>query len=197
MNIALFDFDGTITTEDTYTKFLFYATPKLRIAIGGLLALPVILLYKLGWLQASKTRPVLSKVAFWMRKESDVAQIAERYADEYLNTVIRPEAKEKLDWHRKRDDQIYLVSASLDVYLKVWCKPLGITPVCSELEVRNGRYTGRYVQGDCSKENKVTFLKRAVDLADYDKVYAYGDTYEDLPMLELADEKLYQWKPMK
>lgn len=27
MNLALFDFDGTITSEDTYTKFIFYSTP--------------------------------------------------------------------------------------------------------------------------------------------------------------------------
>lgn len=37
MNLALFDFDGTITSEDTYTKFIFYSTPKVRMGIGLLL----------------------------------------------------------------------------------------------------------------------------------------------------------------
>lgn len=194
MNLALFDFDGTITSEDTYTKFIFYSTPKVRMGIGLLLVWPIIFLYKLGMLQASKTRPILSKVAFWHRKEKDVTLIANQYAKDYLTTIIRPEAAEKLRWHQAQGDKIVLVSASLDVYLKVWCQSYGISLVCSELEVKNGRYTGRYSQGDCSKENKVTLLKRTVSLEEFDKIYAYGDTYEDLPMLALADEKWYQWE---
>ncbi len=196
MNIALFDFDGTVTNEDTYTTFIFYSTPTFRIIIGIVLVWPVILLYKMGWLSASKTRPILSKVAFWNRKESDVIRSARQYAEEYLPTVIRSEAKQRLHWHQAQGDQIYLVSASLDVYLKEWCKAWGIELVCSELEVNNLRYSGGYVQGDCSGENKVNFLRRVVNVERFDKIYAYGDTYEDLPMLALADEKVYQWELM-
>ncbi len=196
MNIALFDFDGTVTNEDTYTTFIFYSTPTFRIIIGIVLVWPVILLYKMRWLSASKTRPILSKVAFWNRKESDVIRSARQYAEEYLPTVIRSEAKQRLHWHQAQGDQIYLVSASLDVYLKEWCKAWGIELVCSELEVNNLRYSGGYVQGDCSGENKVNFLRRVVNVERFDKIYAYGDTYEDLPMLALADEKVYQWELM-
>ncbi len=196
MNIALFDFDGTVTNEDTYTTFIFYSTPTFRIIIGIVLVWPVILLYKMGWLSASKTRPILSKVAFWNRKESDVIRSARQYAEEYLPTVIRPEAKQRLHWHQAQGDQIYLVSASLDVYLKEWCKAWEVELVCSELEVNNLRYSGGYVQGDCSGENKVNSLRRVVNVERFDKIYAYGDTYEDLPMLALADEKVYQWELM-
>ncbi len=196
MNLALFDFDGTITTEDTFTKFLFYSTPKSRLIIGLCLTSPIIAMYKLGLLPASKTRPVLSKVAFWLRSPSDVQKSAKKYVDEYIPTTLREEMIEKIRWHSEQGDEIYLVSASLDPYLSIWCKQKGMALVCSTLEVRNGRYTGNYVNGDCSKQRKVTGIQQATDLSSYSKIYAYGDTVEDLPMLGLADIKYYQGKPV-
>jgi phosphoserine phosphatase len=38
----------------------------------------------------------------------------------------------------------------------------------------------------------VTFLKSSLNISQFGKIYAYGDTPEDLPMLELADVKYYQ-----
>ncbi|KKD60090.1 phosphoserine phosphatase [Grimontia sp. AD028] len=189
MNLALFDFDGTITTEDTFTAFLFYATPKRRLAIGFALVWPVILLYKLGLLPARKTRPVLAYVAFWRRCEEDVDLIAKRFAAEYLTTVLRPDAMKTLANHTASGDDVYLVSATLNIYLRHFCQQHGIKLLCSTMEVKNGRFTGRYVIGDCSCENKAVAVQKTVDLNGYSQVYAYGDTDEDLPMLALADVK--------
>ncbi|MDA0149797.1 HAD family hydrolase [Vibrio sp. LaRot3] len=193
-NLALFDFDGTLTNQDAYTAFLFYATPKVRLALGMLFVWPIVLLYKWGKLPASKTRPVLSRVAFWLRSVEKVNQIAERYNQEFLSQVIRPNALERLQWHQQQGDDIYVVSASLSPYLQIWCKQHGVNLLCSKLEQKDQRYTGRYVHGDCSLENKVKAIHRAVNLDDYKRIYAYGDTYEDRPMLGLADERYYCWR---
>lgn len=120
MNLALFDFDGTITNQDAYTEFLFFATPKPRLIIGGVIASPVILLYKLGLLRASKTRPFLSKVAFWQRSIHQVEVQAKRFVSDYLPKVMRANALEKIEWHKQRGDEIYVVSASLSPYLDIW-----------------------------------------------------------------------------
>ncbi|USH04467.1 HAD-IB family hydrolase [Grimontia kaedaensis] len=189
MNLALFDFDGTITTEDTFTAFLFYATSKPRLAIGFALVWPVILLYKLGLLPARKTRPVLAYVAFWRRREKEVDVIANRFAAEYLPAALRPDVMEMLAKHKANGDDVYLVSAALNIYLRHFCQQRGIKLLCSTMEVKNGRFTGRYVNGDCSCENKAVAVQKTVDLNAYSQVYAYGDTDEDLPMLSLADVK--------
>lgn len=34
MNLALFDFDGTITTADTFTNFLRFAVRRHRLVVG-------------------------------------------------------------------------------------------------------------------------------------------------------------------
>ncbi|MGF1909366.1 HAD-IB family hydrolase [Vibrio kasasachensis] len=193
MDLALFDFDGTITNQDAYTAFLFFATPRPRMIVGCVAVSPVILFYKIGLLPASKTRPILSKVAFWRRNTQQVESKAQQFVSEYLPKVMRTNALEKIEWHKQRGDEIYVVSASLSPYLDIWCQQQGIKVVCSRLSQHNQRYTGHYLKGDCSLENKVRLLKEQLDISQYSKIYAYGDTYEDLPMLDIADEKYYRW----
>ncbi|MCK7460147.1 HAD-IB family hydrolase [Idiomarina aminovorans] len=194
MNLALFDFDGTITEQDTYTKFLFYVTPKRRLIITLLLASPFIALYKLGLLKPSKTRPLLSRIVFWNSSVADITRLARSFSEQYLPSVIRAEALAKIEWHKAQGDEVYVVSASLGPYISCWCLSKDIKWVCSELETKNNKLTGRYVSGDCSLENKVSAIKRQVNLSDFKTIYAYGDTAEDMPMLALAHEKYFNWQ---
>ncbi len=197
VNLALFDFDGTITTQDAYTRFVFYSASKPRIVLGFMLIWPVILFYKLGLLSASKTRPILSKVAYWRRDVADIERLAEQYCDEFLSKVVRQKALERIEWHKGRGDKIYVVSASVSPYLRIWCQRKNIELICSELACKGSRYTGNYVQGDCSLERKVMFLRQREDLTQFAMIYAYGDTEEDIPMLSIADVKYYCWQRME
>ena len=86
-----------------------------------------------------------------------------------------------------------LVSASLDVYLGPWCERHGVDYICTRLEERGGRLTGRYIQGDCSGAEKVRRILQRYQLTRYALVYAYGDSAEDREMLELAHKKYYRW----
>ncbi|KHA61210.1 phosphoserine phosphatase [Vibrio variabilis] len=194
-NLALFDFDGTITSEDTYSKFLFFATPKLRLVIGLSFMWPAIALYRCGVLPASRLRPVLSFLAFWRRDVEEIECLAKRFTQQYLPSVIREIAQTRIDWHLERGDDVFVVSAGVNPYLSIWAEKQGIKLVCSELTRRNGRFTGRYQGGDCSRENKVRLLASRVDVSAYTKVFAYGDTQEDIPMLRIADESYLNWKP--
>src|SRR5512132_2256980 len=48
MNLALFDFDGTITATDSWTPFVRFAVPRWRLAASQALLLPVIAGYRVG-----------------------------------------------------------------------------------------------------------------------------------------------------
>jgi len=194
VNIAFFDFDGTITNEDAFTKFIFYATPKHRLIAGMVLLSPVILLHKLGLFPAAKIRPILAKFAFWNRSEKQVFDLAETFASEYLPSVTRENAMQRIDWHKAQGDKIVIVSASLNPYLSYWCKTHHLDLICSELESNNSVLTGNYVSGDCGGDNKVTLINQRFDLSQYYSIFAYGDTEEDRPMLGLAQTKYYQWR---
>ncbi|NMP33466.1 HAD-IB family phosphatase [Thalassotalea sp. M1531] len=192
MNLALFDFDGTITTEDTYTKFIITSTPNVRLFLGFILLFPVIILYKLNLLPASKVRPLVTWFSFKNRKQHDISDVTNAFVNNYLPKVIRNNMLEKIHWHQKNGDEVYVVSASLSPYLNLWCAQHGVNVLCSKLEIINGQYSGKYVNGDCSGYEKLLSIQNAITLSLFDKVYAYGDTREDLAMLSIADVKYFK-----
>lgn len=193
MNLALFDFDGTITVGDTFSPFLRFAVRPSRVALGGLLVGPLVLGYRLRLVSASRARPIVTRVGFQGERADTVRDLGRKYAAEVLPTVLRPNALERIDWHQRQGDVVVVVSASLDVYVDPWCKAIGVQCICTELEARNGRLTGRYRQGDCSGHAKVRRIREQHDLSQYSVIYAYGDSSEDREMLELAHRKYYRW----
>lgn len=195
MKLALFDFDGTITTQDTYTKFVLSNTSISRLIFGGFFLAPLILLNKLGLLPSPILRPLVSKLAFKGVKVDDLTPKAEAYAYKYLPTVLRPTMLAKIQKHKESGDRVVVVSASISPYLKVWCKQLDIELICSELEEKDGYFTGSYINGDCSGERKVINVKKVMDLNSFEQIIAYGDTKEDNAMLKLAHISYFQGKP--
>lgn len=194
MNIALFDFDGTITNADMYTKFLHFSGTKRRTLLAKIVLPPFYILYKAGVIPAPKMRTIASFVAFSGRKVDEVVAAGEKYAQHIVPNYLRGVALNKLNWHKNNGDQIVIVSASIDVYLKPWCTQNGFALVCSELEVGQGKFSGRYVNGDCSCANKSQLIRSKYELEKFERIYAYGDTNEDLAMLSLADEAYLNWE---
>ena len=195
MNIALFDFDGTITFADTFTPFIYFASSRTRIVLGSLLLGPMILGYKLGLISTRRMRAAIALVAFRGRAESEVQELGERYSAT-LSALVRREARERIRWHQANGDVIVVVSASLGVYLSRWCEANGFEAICTELESNDGVLTGRYREGDCTGSEKARRGRARHDLQRYAVVYAYGDTPEDRELLSLATEAFFRWKPI-
>ena len=64
MNLALFDFDNTITDRDTWTPFLRFAVRPSRLAIGQAVLAPVVVGYRVGVVTASTARQMAACVGF-------------------------------------------------------------------------------------------------------------------------------------
>jgi HAD superfamily hydrolase (TIGR01490 family) len=194
MNLALFDFDGTITRDDTFTRFVRFAVRPGRLILGGVLLSPLVVGYRLNWVSASRARPIVARVGFQGERAESVRELGRRYASEVLPGVIRRRAMDRIEWHQRQGDLVVVVSASLDVYLDPWCESVGVQRICTELEERSGRLTGRYCHGDCSGAEKVRRILEQHEPGRYPLIYAYGDTSEDRDMLGLAHRKYYRWK---
>lgn len=197
MNLALFDFDGTITTEDTFTPFLRFAVPAIRQVVGGFVVSPVFAAHRLGLISSPTVRPFVSRIAFQGVRATAIQALGKRYASDVIPTVIRRRAMECMELHREQGDTIVVVSAGLDVYLRPWCDSQGVALICTELEERGGQMTGRYVRGDCSGRKKVELIRSAFSLRQFDAIYAYGDTPEDRAMLALANRRFYRWRELR
>jgi phosphatidylglycerophosphatase C len=197
MNLALFDFDGTITRTDTWTEFLRFSASRRRLIVASVVLSPLIVAYRLGFISARKARPIVARVAFRGRDAAQLREVARVYVRERLPPMIRQRALERIDWHKRQGDDVVVVSGSLDVYLSHWCSSIGVDLICTELEEKNGKLTGRYVSGDCSGDAKVRRIRERLDLDRYSVIYAYGDTDEDREMLHLAAERYYRWKKIE
>jgi HAD superfamily hydrolase (TIGR01490 family) len=194
MNLALFDFDGTVTSSDTWTPFMRFAVRPARMLAGRVLLSPVVVGYRLGMVSASRGRQMAARVGFQGEEAAVVRQLGVEYAATALPRTLRQCALERIQWHRSHGDDVVLVSGSLDVYLGPWCETRGMDNICTTLEERGGRLTGRYVEGDCSGAEKVRRIRQRYQLTRYPLIYAYGDSAEDREMLELAHRKYYRWK---
>lgn len=194
MNLALFDFDGTITSNNTWTPFLKFAVRPSRMVVGRLLLLPVIVGHRLGAVSAGRARQIANRVAFRGERSTALRQRGREYATDVLPRTLRQSALDRIAWHKAQGDDVVVVSASLDVYLRPWCEANKLPFICTTLEERAGRLTGRCVDGDCSGAEKVRRIRTRFDLSRYTVVYAYGDTLDDREMLELAHRKYYRGK---
>ena len=192
MALALFDFDGTLTTRDTYRPFLRFAIPPSRMAVGGLALSPLLAGHQLGLVSSAQARPWLSWAGFVGVPAARVRELGERYAADVLPGAIDPTMYSRLENHLRRGDTVVVVSAGLDCYLRPWCRAHGVDLVCSELEEQGGVLTGRYRRGDCSGLNKAAFVRSDIDLSGFVEITAYGDTDEDLEMLALAQRRFFR-----
>jgi phosphatidylglycerophosphatase C len=196
MDLALFDFDGTITTTGTYPGFVRFAVPPLRKTAGAVILSPLIAGYRAGLVSDPTMCRVMSRLGFRGDDPARLRRLGEQYARDVLPDLIRPAALERIVWHKARGDRVVVVSASLDVYLEPWCRSIGVDVICTQLEVRNGRCTGRYLRGDCCGEEKARRVRERYSLGEYATIYAYGDTKDDRPMLALAQKPFFRWAPI-
>jgi len=196
MNLALFDFDGTITTREMFAPFVRFAVPPVRRLAGSVVFGPMLAGYKLGMVSGNTIRSSVVRFGFRGATVDTVRAAGKRFADEVLPGVVRPDALDRMRWHQSLGDTVVVVSGGLDLYLAPWCRQHGVELMCSSLEIREGRLTGGYVGAQCVGEEKARRIREHYDLRSFDQLYAYGDTHEDMPMLQLAHRKYFRWVEM-
>lgn len=194
--LALFDFDGTLTTSESFPAFLRMVVPKSRLFWGGLLVAPLVLAYRMRMLSGTLVRAAILRIAVRGLDAAAVSADGERYARDIVPATLRPDMLARLRWHRARGDVAVVVSGTFDVCIDSWCRAEGVALLASALEQCDGRLTGRYAGAQCAGEEKVRRIRAACDLSAFARIHAYGDTVEDLPMLALADEAVYRGKPL-
>lgn len=196
MELALFDFDNTITDCDTYARFLRrVATPE-QLANAWWKIGPWLLAYRLKLISAERIRARVTWLVMRDRHGDDIAAQAAGFARDVLPGVVHPKMLEQIRWHLGQRHTVVVVSGSLDLYLRPWCESMGVDVLCNQLEGRDGRLTGRYADGDLGPR-KAERIRRRYDLSRYVRIHAYGDSREDRPMLALAHERWYRGRPLK
>jgi HAD superfamily hydrolase (TIGR01490 family) len=190
--LALFDFDGTISDRDSMIDFIRFSVGARRFLIGVFRLSFVIVGYALGLISDVKTKRKVLAYFFGGVEYTRLLEIADRYAAQRIDRIIRPKALEKIKWHLSEGHSVAIVSASVELWLKKWSENLGLTLIATKPEIIGGRFTGNLASPNCKGAEKITRIKEIYDLSQYQEIYAYGDSKADRPMLSLSSRSFYK-----
>lgn len=117
----------------------------------------------------------------------------EAIAKQYVKNELLPKQNmtvvERMLWHKRQGHKIAIVSGGFSQYIKEYAKNYSIDfVIATELELRDGIFTGNILGNDCMGKNKITKIKQHLKLDDFDldHSYAYSDHISDIPLLNLT-----------
>jgi len=96
MHIALFDFDGTITTDDSLIKFIRFVVGDVKFIWGMVFLSPMLTVYKLKLIPNYKAKQYMLSYFFKDMNKEKFLQVANEYSLKHIDTILRPKAMEKI-----------------------------------------------------------------------------------------------------
>lgn len=193
--LALFDFDGTVTEKDTMIEFVRYIKGKSSLRNSMIALAPWYLLHKLGLYSSTELKERFLSWHFKGVKEEDLEKMGEKFCQFQLPEILREKALSQIQRHRMQQHEVFIISASLEIWLKPWLEFQKIPYASTKGEYIDGKFTGRLATPNLKGEEKVKLIKERYNLNEYEKIYAYGDTPSDKPMLALAH--ISRYKPFR
>lgn len=182
--IAVFDFDGTITTKDTLLLFIRYACGTKRFLLGMLLFSPLIIMMLLRLYPNGKCKEKIFAYFFKDMPYSEFKRLGEDFARFAHKNIMRPEMVERIKWHISQDHKVYVISASIEEWVAPCCKTIGdITVLATKVKSD----LSSFISKNCYGQEKVNRLLEMEPERNTYTLYAYGDSRGDKEMLAFAD----------
>lgn len=187
MKIALFDFDGTITRNDSFIRFGQFVRGNVGFARAIIQALPWLIAWKLNLCSNTKAKKQLFKYLFKGMDYADFREYCKLFVD-VINTDLRNETIELLRWHKNEGHLVAIVSASIGDWIRPWAATYDIDCVlATEIDIMpNGKISGNFASANCHGEEKVRRFTDYFQPNPEDEIWTYGDSAGDDAMLEMA-----------
>ena len=192
MTLAIFDFDKTISRSDSLIDFIYHAVGPLWFTARFLCLSPILILHLSGFIPNDRTKEIVLSFFFKNWDKPKFNAMALLYSQKHLPKIVRKKALEKIQWHQSQGHQIVVVSASLENYLNGWCRQIKADLLATELEFKDGRFTGKLKSPNCKGQEKIRRLQAHYDLKKFSYIYAYGDSPSDLALKTMANEFHYR-----
>ena len=190
--IAFLDFDGTITYKDTFLEFIRFVKGDLAFYMGFLLYSPAMVAFKLNIITNQKAKELIMRHFFAKMTRQEFDDHSERFAKEVIPSLIRDKALVEIEKLKEEGAKIVIVSASAENWVGKWSQALGLDYIATRLQCKNENISGKILGRNCYGEEKVERIKAEYDLSHFEKIYCYGDTEGDKPMLALAHIRFYK-----
>ena len=187
--IYAFDFDGTLTTKDTLIEFIRYAKGSMALGLGFLRYAHLLVMMKLGLYPNYKAKQKVFAHFFKDTTLDDFNALCKAFAASSSH-LLRPNAIEAINLAIKEGSEVVIVSASIDNWVQPFFPQVKV--VGTQIEVIDGKLTGRFLSKNCYGQEKVNrILSLYPNRHDY-HLTAYGDSRGDKEMLAFADESYFK-----
>ena len=184
---AFFDFDGTIISGYSVMAFI-----KEQVRRGHLSPRELVELlssmasFGLGDLGFSGMMVAATQFLRGIREDS-YANFGEELFESHIARLIYPESRALIQAHLKKGHTVAIITSATPYQVRPAARELGIEHVlCTELEVKDGVFTGAVVQPPCFGPGKVAAAESLSEQfkLDLDKSYFYSDSHDDIQLLE-------------
>ena len=190
--LVLFDFDGTLTRRDSLLGFLKFSVGSYKFYKGLVRLFPVLAAYGLRIIRKSRAKERLIEHFLGGWDTAWFETVADDYSKHCIDNILRPEAFATLKQHVASGHRVAIVSASMEDWLRAWCRVHRVELIATRLERDGTRLTGRFATENCYGPEKVARVRAHFDLETFDEIYAYGDSSGDREMLALATRPFYR-----
>lgn len=190
--IYCFDFDGTLTTSDTLLEFIKYAKGRGCFLMVFLMYSPLLVLMKLHLYPNWKAKQQIFAHLFAGMRIEKFDALCRDFAEESQH-LLRPKGITLMHEALVAGAQVFIVSASIDN----WVRPFfdirnlkGVQVLGTQIEVEDGKLTGRFKSNNCYGKEKVHRIAEALksfERSEYE-IEAFGDSRGDKEMLAFADK---------
>lgn len=192
--IYAFDFDGTLTTKDTLIEFIRFSKGSVRLFLGFLLFSPLLILMKLHLYPNWKAK---QRVFSWFFRGVSLDSFNRLCVDfaQQNKQLLRPAGIKRLQKAVQEEDSVVLIiSASVDNWVCPFFDEIDkkIQVLGTQIEVKEGCLTGRFITKNCYGQEKVSRLKELYPQREAYELIAFGDSRGDKELLAHADKGYYK-----
>ena len=184
---AFFDFDGTVISGYSVTAFIKEQVRRGHLSPRELVELlSTMTSFGLGDLGFSAMMVAATRFLRGIREDS-YANFGEELFESHIARLIYPETRALIRAHLKKGHTVAIITSATPYQVRPAARALGIEHVlCTELEVKDGVFTGAVVQPTCFGPGKVAAAESLSEQfgADLDKSYFYSDSHDDIQLLE-------------
>ena len=190
MKVSAIDLDGTLTTKDTFLEFIKHSHGKAKFWLGFLLLSPVMALFKIGLIPNQIAKEMAFSFFFKGWEIEKFNEFCETFSAK-INTILCPSTINLLKEHIAEGNQIIIISASIENWIRPWAIQQGIQQIAgTKIEVIDGKITGRFSSKNCYGAEKVKRLLAIYPERKEYELFACGDSRGDQELLNFANIKL-------
>ena len=187
--IVVSDMMGTLTTGSPViglVDWVRHNQSKTQAQLYMLSIMPAYIIAKRGWIDWQTWGQNLMVKSLGMVRDATPEKmklVGEWAVEHNLWAKRREDVIARLTGHKSQGADVYIASSVVEPLIEPFARRIGIQTIGTPVEYSNGRV--RVAGGLVSQERKIEQVLKRIGATRID--FAYGDTEQDIPMLEQAD----------